>query len=723
MNRGPEVLAPAGSMDALRAAVECGADAVYLGAGHFNARRNAKNFSDEELAEAIEYCHVRGVKVHLTLNTLVSDDELPPAVDLIEQACALGVDALIVQDLGVAALVREAAPDMELHASTQMAVMTPEGFRALADLGFTRAVLPRELSFEEILAIREATADTGLELEMFIHGALCMCVSGQCYFSAMMGGRSGNRGLCAQPCRLRFAAEGGRRSDHALSLRDLSAVEAIPTLFEAGVLSFKIEGRMKRPEYVAAAVTACRNAVDGIRDEKLLGDLDAVFSRSGHTDGYLKGRLGHEMFGTRSKDDVVAAAPILKDLEQLYIKETRTTPVSFRFTARLGEPLRLTAEWTDPESGKALQASVDSGETLAEAAQNKVTPEERVVQQLQKTGGTGFSAEHISVDVGPGLFLPASALNDLRRRALEALTKAIGAQAVKPFDRERAEQMLSRSDASESSALDEGGKRALALPEQANLIRLATDRQLPGIAFRAEHKECVWVLPLDTPLSTFKDLNDSPIPFGVEVPRGLYENTDRVRAALKTAAQYGATFAYAATLDSLALAKGSGLPVVGSFTMNVFNRLARSEYRRLGVSRMTLSQEMTFRQMDELSKTGTSPQENGLLVYGRSPLMLTRNAPDGIRPQDCKDPRDLPELTDRKGVQFPVAKNGDAYELLNSRPLYLGDRATELPNGLFRVFWFTNETAEEVRHILQAYETGAPADTEFTRGLYQKGVL
>lgn len=721
MNRGPEVLAPAGSMDALRAAVECGADAVYLGAGHFNARRNAKNFSDEELAEAIEYCHVRGVKVHLTFNTLVSDDELPLAVDLIEQACALGVDALIVQDLGVAALVREAAPGMELHASTQMAVMTPEGFRALADLGFTRAVLPRELSFEEILAIREATADTGLELEMFIHGALCMCVSGQCYLSAMMGGRSGNRGLCAQPCRLRFSAEGGRRSDHALSLRDLSAVEAIPMLYEAGVLSFKIEGRMKRPEYVAAAVTACRNAVDGIRDEKLLSDLDAVFSRSGHTDGYLKGHLGHEMFGTRSKDDVVAAAPILKDLEQLYIKETRATPVSFHFTARLGEPLRLTAEWTDLESGTTLLASADSGETLAEAAQNAAATEERVVQQLQKTGGTGFSADEVSVDVGPGLFLPASALNDLRRRALDALANAICAQAVKPFDRERAEQMLNHSNTPESRAPAEADEPGTVLPKRGNYIRLSSHRQLPGIAFRAGHHDSVWVLPLDTPSSTFKDLNNSP--FGVEVPRGLYENTDRVRAALKTAARYGAAFAYAATLDSLALAKEAGLPVVGSFTMNVFNRLARSEYRRLGVSRMTLSQEMTFRQMDVLSKTGTSPQENGLLVYGRSPLMLTRNAPDGIRPQDCKDPLSLPELTDRKGVRFPVAQNGDAFELLNSRPLYLSDRTAELPNGLFRVFWFTNETEREVERVLQAYETGAPAETEFTRGLYLKGVL
>ncbi|MBQ8082973.1 MAG: U32 family peptidase, partial [Clostridia bacterium] len=418
MNRGPEILAPAGSMEALRAAVECGADAVYLGAGHFNARRNARNFSDEELAEAIEYCHVRGVKVHLTLNTLVSDEELPLAIDLIKTACSIGVDALIVQDLGVAALVRAAAPEMELHASTQMAVMTPEGFRALADLGFTRAVLPRELSFEEILAIREATEDTGLELEMFIHGALCMCVSGQCYLSATMGGRSGNRGLCAQPCRLRFAADGGRRSDHALSLRDLSAVEAIPVLYEAGVLSFKIEGRMKRPEYVAAAVTACRNAVAGTRDDKLTRDLDAVFSRSGHTDGYLKGQLGHDMFGTRRKDDVVAAAPILKDLEQLYVRETRSTPVSLDFTARLGAPLQLTAAWTDPAGGQTKTVTVDTaGDYEVQAAQNVATSADKILGQLQKTGGTGFSADEadITIHMDDGINIPVSVINKLRR--------------------------------------------------------------------------------------------------------------------------------------------------------------------------------------------------------------------------------------------------------------------------------------------------------------------
>lgn len=717
MNRGPEILAPAGSMEALRAAVECGADAVYLGAGHFNARRNARNFSDEELAEAIEYCHVRGVKVHLTLNTLVSDEELPLAIDLIKTACSIGVDALIVQDLGVAALVRAAAPEMELHASTQMAVMTPEGFRALADLGFTRAVLPRELSFEEILAIREATEDTGLELEMFIHGALCMCVSGQCYLSATMGGRSGNRGLCAQPCRLRFAADGGRRSDHALSLRDLSAVEAIPDLYEARVLSFKIEGRMKRPEYVAAAVTACRNAVAGTRDDKLTRDLDAVFSRSGHTDGYLKGQLGHDMFGTRRKDDVVAAAPILKDLEQLYVRETRSTPVSLDFTARLGAPLQLTAAWTDPAGGQTKTVTVDTaGDYEVQAAQNVATSADKILGQLQKTGGTGFSAADtdIALHLDENINIPVSVINKLRRSALDALTKTIAKSGQKNFDREAAEDVLKNASSATGTAVNgplTGFRR---------FVRLRTADQLP--TGNETPEDLAWVLPLDTPPAVFDRLQEQDIRFGVEVPRGLYEHTDRYKKQLKDASAHGASFALAATLDSIELAKQAGLPVLGSFTTNVFNHVARAEYERLGVQRLVLSQEMTFRQMDVLQRRGTSPQGNGLLVYGRSPLMLTRNAPDGLHPKDFDDPASPPELTDRKGIRFPVTKNGDAYELLNSRPLYLAD-SNNVPGDLFRLYWFTTETAEDVTRILRAYETSAPAGTEFTRGLYQKGVL
>ena len=382
---------------------------------------------------------------------------------------------------------------------------------------------------------------------------------------------------------------------------------------------------MKRPEYVAAAVTACRNAVDGIRDEKLLGNLDAVFSRSGHTDGYLKGHLGHDMFGTRRKDDVVAATPILKDLEQLYAKETRSTPVSFDFTARLGEPLRLTATWEDPADGTVQTVTVDTaGEYDVQAAQNVATGAEKVLAQLQKTGGTGFSAsEHdITIHLDENINIPVSIINKLRRHALEELTAAIAEAGQKSFDRGAAEAVLDRASVSE-----EAEQEAL-LPEVRRFVRLRTDRQLPNMPFLQEHWEIAWILPLNTPLSTLKDLISEKINFGVEIPRGLYENTDKVRTQLKTVPKYGAAFALAATLDSVELAKNAGLPVVGSFTTNVFNHVARSEYAALGVHRLTLSQEMTFRQMAARVRA---------LAPHADPQCPRWDSPEGLR-----GPRDAP---------------------------------------------------------------------------------
>ena len=314
----PEILAPAGSPQALIAAVRSGADAVYLGIKGLNARRSAENFDDDQLKEAVAYCHKHNVKVHLTLNTLVSDGELEKAQEAVRLACESGVDAIIVQDIGLAELIHRNAPEMPLHASTQMSVQTAAGLKRLKKLGFTRAVLPRELSKEEIKKLCE---NSPIELECFVHGALCMCVSGQCLFSAVLGSRSGNRGACAQPCRLPFGVENG--TGHDLSLKDLSLIDYIAEMAEMGVCSFKIEGRMKRPEYVAAAVKACRNSVDGVADNALRDDLRSVFSRSGFTDGYYRNKLGYDMFGIRRKDDVTAASGVLKKLEKLYEKEKR----------------------------------------------------------------------------------------------------------------------------------------------------------------------------------------------------------------------------------------------------------------------------------------------------------------------------------------------------------------------------------------------------------------
>ena len=334
----PEILAPAGSEEALPAALRCGADAVYLGTKRFNARRSADNFEEASLTDAAFLCHSRGAKLYLTLNTLLSDAETDDARRTIEAAARAGVDALIVQDMGVARLARENC-DIPLHASTQTSVQTDAGVRMLRDMGFSRVVVPRELRREELSEIRNKT---DLEIETFVHGALCMCVSGQCLLSAVFGGRSGNRGLCAQPCRLPFAASGGTGYD--LSLKDLSLLPHLRELRDMGIDSFKIEGRMKRPEYVAAAVTACRAALDGAQDDEIFGLLRRVFSRSGFTDGYYTGNLGRAMFGTRQKEDVTAAQGALTALQKLYETQRALYPADFTFVCRAGGPIRLTAE-------------------------------------------------------------------------------------------------------------------------------------------------------------------------------------------------------------------------------------------------------------------------------------------------------------------------------------------------------------------------------------------
>ena len=341
-----EILAPAGGKEQLLAAVRAGADAVYLGARNFNARRGAANFEENELFEAVAYCHARNVKVHVTLNTLVTDSELPDLLEEIKYVAKSGADAVIVQDLATAKLVREHCPDIAMHASTQMTIHNLAGAVAAKELGFSRIVLSRELSLNEIKTI---AAGTDAELEVFVHGALCMCMSGACYLSSMIGGRSGNRGLCAQPCRLDFRFG---EKDHALSLKDMSYVEHIRELAAAGVCSFKIEGRMKRPEYVAAAVNACKTALaGGVPD---MESLRAVFSRQGFTDGYFTGRRGADMFGFRSHDDVTAGERVFKSFSALYKDEPQKVPL--KMTLSLSEDAPSVLSVSDGENQASASA-------------------------------------------------------------------------------------------------------------------------------------------------------------------------------------------------------------------------------------------------------------------------------------------------------------------------------------------------------------------------------
>ncbi|MDE6595155.1 MAG: U32 family peptidase, partial [Oscillospiraceae bacterium] len=331
----PELLAPAGSMESVLAAVRCGADAVYAGGERFSARANAANFPDAELEKAVRYCHLHGVKLYRAMNTLVFGSEIPDFVEAAKRSAEIGVDGLIVQDLGAARLLRQVLPDMRLNASTQMTIHTPEGAFLAAELGFSRVVAARELTIEQLQRLTE----TGIEIEAFIHGALCMSVSGQCFMSALIGSRSANRGMCAQACRLPFGAVKGDRYD--LSLKDLCGIPHINKLTKIGVASLKIEGRMKRAEYVAAAVTACRAALDG--KEPDLETLQAVFSRSGFTDGYLTGETGTAMFGYRRKEDVTAAEAVLPTLRELYRKESKAAGCSADFSVKIqqGEPVKL----------------------------------------------------------------------------------------------------------------------------------------------------------------------------------------------------------------------------------------------------------------------------------------------------------------------------------------------------------------------------------------------
>lgn len=681
-----EILAPAGTKEALTAAVRCGANAVYLGGKLLNARRNAENFDDEALKEAVRYCHERGVKVYLTLNTLVRDTELKDAEHMLALSCESGIDALITQDLGIARLAQSCAPGIPLHASTQMSVQTLAGLEELKGLGFTRAVLPRELTLEEITAL---ASESPVELEIFIHGALCMCVSGQCYLSAMLGSRSGSRGLCAQPCRLPFAAPGGTGAD--LSLKDLSLIPHIRTLHEAGVLSFKIEGRMKRPEYVAAAVTACRQALENGEPEGALSrQLQAVFSRSGFTDGYYTGQRGRAMFGTRSREDVSAAAPVLKELSHLYEKERPLTGVAFSFTMRPGLPLTLTAE------ARGQSARVQS-EKLPEEALTRPLTEAEVTRQLSKCGGTPYYAQSVYCDLAPGLSAPLSCLNSLRREALAALTGLLG----KPAAVKRVQSGIMKAPTHQTKA------------PAVFYARFADEGQLPP---DLSTFACVY-LPLHTPAPKLKALVQTGAPVAVEIPRGLFGREGAVRASLKAAKQAGVTTALAHTLGAVRMAREAGFLIHGGFGLNLFNTQALEQAASIGLSQATLSFELTLAQASVLD--GEMPR--GLIAYGSIPLMLTRNCPIA-NGKPCRSCGKDGVLTDRKGVRFPVSCMDGCSELFNSRPIYLADRLVEIQKIDFLLLYFTHETPEQCSEILTQYQNGTAPNGAYTRGLYFRGV-
>lgn len=683
----PEILAPAGSLESAIAAVNCGADAVYLGAKDFNARKNAENFSNEEFSAIVDYCHERGVKVYQTLNTLVYDDELQSLYDTIEFSCKVGVDALIVQDLAVFKIVRECCPDMPIHASTQMSVHTPQGAKILKDLGCERVVLSREMSEKEI---SEVISSCDIQTEVFVHGALCMCVSGQCLMSAMIGQRSGNRGLCAQPCRLPFSCdENKNRCD--LSLKDLSLLGQIGTLKNLGVTSLKIEGRMKRPEYVAAAVTAFRQAVDfGRADYDIQKKLSDVFSRSGFTDGYFTGNRGREMFGVRRHDDVLAAdTKTLKSLAELYRKPRKC--VGLDLTLSFDESGNVTLSATDAENC----AVAKTGGAIK--AVNLPCDENFALKNLSKTGETPYFIKSLKVENQSGMMIQMSQLNALRREVLQKIADL--RRVRKPIEFIRCAELPSVK------------KREAKKPKI--YARVENFNEFP--IERLDKVDKV-ILPI-------KEINEDVVSalkgrVVMELARIKFGCESEVLSDMKRLSYLGVKEAVISNIADIKLCRDAGIEAIGGFSLNVTNSLSLEEYEKLGVSEVTLSPELLLSKIQRVSEG----KSIGIVAYGYLPLMVVRNCPirNTISCEKCKRKS---FLTDRRGVKFAVRCQKGYSEVLNSAPIYLADKQKDLNFLDFLVLYFTDENKREIMSVIDDYTHYNQPREGITRGLYYRGSI
>lgn len=672
-----EILAPAGNIDALYAAVRTGADAVYLGCGNFNARRNAENFTLEELPKITEYCRVRGVRVYLTLNTLLYNGELDLALKTATVAAKSGADGFICTDLGLCSLIKKALPDMPLHASTQLSVHTPSALYLLKELGFKRVVPAREMSRDELKKLCDVAKEIGLEVEVFVHGALCMSMSGQCLMSAFLGGRSGNRGLCAGTCRLPFLSG---ESDYALSLKDMSHIKYIKELENMGVTSFKIEGRMKTPEYVSAVTAACKKVRDGeILSEDAERTLADVFSRNGFTNGYFTKRTGKDMFGFRTEQNKNATKQIQNSLHENYRNELPRVALNFKFTCLKGEPVTLSVN--DEKHTATVVGALPS------EAQNRPLTKESAEISLAKLGGTPYYAERTETDIDDGLFVSAAEINNLRRTAIEKIT-ALRATlpTVKTIDVKIPDRRYEKSTAT---------------PE--TMLYFNDISQLPDNI----HDETV-IIPAEQ-LKNMPQNNYKKVVLSFARATASETEQEKVLAALDK--KYTLLCENAAHIY---LAKKYGFKFLAGTGLNVLNKESQRVLCELGAEKVILSYET------KLSELARFSENCGLCVFGKAPLMLTKNCPikaaKGCENCDGK-------IIDRKNIEFPVRCRNGFSQIFNSRPIYLADRLDEFCKCPTKVLYFSTETKSEVENIINAYRKKLPPSGEYTRGLYHKGVL
>ena len=681
--RLPELLCPAGSPLALDAAIEGGADAVYLGGLGFNARMNASNFDREALIDGIRRAHAYGVKVYLTLNTQVYDRELSDYLRAAAFAQSAGADALIVADLGGAAAIHRVLPDLALHASTQACAHSAASGEELAKLGFSRMVVARELSLANL---RSAVQRSPIEIEAFIHGALCVCHSGGCLFSSLVGGRSGNRGECAQPCRLPYRTPKGR-SDYPLSLKDLSLARHVPTLIDAGLASLKIEGRMRSPEYVLRVARIWRCLLDEGRaaNEDEMRLLAEAFSRDGFTDGYFTSRIGHSMLGVRSEADKQAG----RSLEP-FRTITRRIPLDMSLTIHRNVASELTVS-TDTISYTA------SGAVPAEAI-NAPLDEQTVRRQLTKLGNTPFEARNCRIELDEGLMLPISALNALRRAAIEGLQ--------------------AKTDTAIPAASDEityvpqypTGDRATNATRSACMVNAAQ------LTAAAQDYFDVCYLPAEQLLALTPQVWQeiaTRTELGVVLPPVIMDHErERVASQLAEVASRGIRRALVGNVGHLSLVKQAGLTPEGDFRLNVTNSESVRVIQTLGIHTPILSPELTLPQIRDIRGDVRT------VVYGRIPMMLLEKCV--IREiADCKTcDAGRAELVDRRGTVFPVLRSPDHRNVIyNSVPTYMADAKDQLTR--YRAFsWhfiFSTETPREVDDVVDAYQNGKSTARQIRR--------
>ncbi len=661
--RLPELLSPAGDFECLIAAVAGGADAVYVGGKSFGARAFAGNFDEEELARAVVYCHLYGVKLYVTVNTLLSDAEVKEAVAFAERLYFMGVDALIVADLGLVGELRRRLPDMELHASTQMSVHNTAGADMAHALGCSRVVLARELSRDNIAAVTERCLP---EIEVFVHGAICVSTSGQCLFSSLVGGRSGNRGECAQPCRLPYG------KGYPLSMSDMSLAGHIRELIDTGVASLKIEGRMKSPDYVYRVTSIYRRLLDEARDATdAEGDeLERVFSRGGFTDGYFLGKpQSRGMIGVRSEAD------------KQRTRETEGgvyTPSRVEIFAdceiKMGESARLTLTLPDGRRATAMGP-------VPEAARSAPLTEGDVRARLSKMGNTFFTLPegNISLSLEGGVNLSPSALNGLRRNAVELLEKQLLPERTLTEPRVPRQTLDGAEHAPERTAL-------FFSPEA-----LAELDALRG----REYFDAVF-LPLWR-LSEYHGRVE-----GVYVPPTVSESEwDEVKRMLKDARAQGVEYALVGNLGHIAVCRELGFKLIGDFRFNVYGETAMRALGGLGITDCVLSAELTAPAVRSIGGRA--------IVYGRIPLMLTERCfmKDNFGCSACS----RASLTDRRGVSFPIIREYSHRNIiLNSAVTYMGDRDSELSGNrrVNRHFIFTTESGREIAEVISAYKSRRP---------------